>query len=345
MDDFSAEARAEMQQDDDVFDATLMFAEGRAAGPVAGFYGPDSLTWRVYREPAVILGGLRAIILQLAHPAIAAGVSQNSDFRNDLLGRARRTFLAMYQLIFGDLKEARGAAKRLHNVHNRVRGTIDGNGVPYRANDPVLLQWVLATLVDTAFVTYERLVQPLTPDERARLYEESRISAGLSGIPQRHYPATLDLFYDYYDGMLHGPQLRVGATGRDLADALFRSPVTRHQLDELLTVGWLPPHIRDRFGLAWDDRRQQRHERLLDGIGRILRRLPDGARCVPAYHQAHLRLAQAEGRPLPVAGRFWNGCDHRLRGLGRRLGRDWDLPLSIRALYPGAPQRRETPKR
>src|SRR4051812_359643 len=119
---FSVEALAEKAQDDAVFAACLDYVRAHAPGAVEGIFGPHSATWLVSRESALLLGGLRAIVLQIAHPAVAAGVNQSSTFRTDLLGRAQRTFTSTYQMIFGDLHTALIAATRLHNIHSRVLG-------------------------------------------------------------------------------------------------------------------------------------------------------------------------------------------------------------------------------
>jgi len=124
--------------------------------PDVGLFGPDSLTWRVNREQALLLGGGRALLLQLAHPLVAAGVADHSDFRSDPLRRLRRTLDATLAMIFGTTAEAEAAAAGVRAVHERVTGTLRTRvgrfdaGTPYRAEDPALL----ADYLDAAAVSF-----------------------------------------------------------------------------------------------------------------------------------------------------------------------------------------------
>src|SRR5437016_11697134 len=104
----------------------------------AGLFGPGSLTWRVNREGALLLGGGRALLLQVAHPLVAAGVAQHSNYREDPWGRLYRTLDTVTTIVFGTNEESEEAADRLRRVHSRVTGKAD-DGRPYEANDPDLL--------------------------------------------------------------------------------------------------------------------------------------------------------------------------------------------------------------
>src|SRR6266513_343490 len=129
-------------------------------------FGPGSLTWRINGEAVLLLGGGRALILQVAHPKVAAGVAEFSDYREDPWRR-------LYRTLDVTLKIAFGAPEGLRRAHHRVVGT-DDRGEPYRALDPDLLLWVHATLIDTALTMYERYVGPLTPRERELHYAEMK---------------------------------------------------------------------------------------------------------------------------------------------------------------------------
>src|SRR5436190_4864368 len=130
-----------------------------------GLFGPDSVTWRVNREGALLLGGGRALLLQVAHPLVAAGVSQHSNYREDPFGRLYRTLDTVTAIVFGSTPTAKEAAARLHRVHTRVKGEA-GDGTPYVATDPALIMWVHATLVDTSLLVYERYIGHLPDEER-----------------------------------------------------------------------------------------------------------------------------------------------------------------------------------
>src|SRR5438128_8311522 len=108
-----------------------------------GLYRPDSVSWRVNRESALLLAGGRALLMQLAHPAVAAGVDEHSDFRRRPLARLLRTLDLYLQLSFGDRGEALAAAQAINHVHHGV------HGAGYTAVEPSLLFWVQATLIDS----------------------------------------------------------------------------------------------------------------------------------------------------------------------------------------------------
>ncbi|HEY7451945.1 MAG TPA: oxygenase MpaB family protein, partial [Candidatus Limnocylindria bacterium] len=134
----------------------------------AGLFEPGSVSWRVDREAVVLAGGTCALLLQVAHPAVAAGVDAHSDFRADPFARLRRTLGASWSIVFGDRSSAERAIRRINAVHELVRGVVPETGAPYRALDPELLLWVHATLVDTALRMHDRFVAPLSVDEMNR---------------------------------------------------------------------------------------------------------------------------------------------------------------------------------
>jgi hypothetical protein len=121
-----------------------------------GWFGSDSQVWRVWRERLLLLGGPAALLLQLAHPLIAAGVAAHSSFRDDPLRRLRATLDATLTVVFGDRRQAQMAAARVGKLHQRVRGRLPMKagcfpaGTVYRASDPQLALWVHATLVVVA---------------------------------------------------------------------------------------------------------------------------------------------------------------------------------------------------
>lgn len=307
------------------YDACVRWLKARSAGGVEGFYGPRSMTWQLYREPVVLLGGLRAILLQVAHPAVASGVEHSSNFRNDLLGRARRTFTSMYELIFSDLDHALAASLRLRKLHETVRGRMPGGagsdmaGVAYRANDWNLGLWVLATLLDTAILTYSTFIRPLTDGEIEQYYQESKLAAAQFGIHPRHMPEHYADFQRWFQEKLAGAELRVSELARGQAHSLFNSPYTRGQLDELLTAGLLPPAWREAYGVPWNPTREALYKATVAGLKLSLRLTPPAFRAVPAFHQAQLRLALARGERGTLYARALNRLDEVI-----------DLPMSIK---------------
>src|ERR1700716_3361510 len=138
-----------------------------AAGPVAGVFGPASLTWRIDREAAIFLGAGRALLLQLAHPWVAAGIAEHSRTLTDPIGRFHRTFNLVFTMVFGSTDQALAAARHLHRRHAQISGVLAENagpspaGSPYRANDVAALRWFHATLTETALAAYELVNPPL----------------------------------------------------------------------------------------------------------------------------------------------------------------------------------------
>ncbi|TMA12144.1 MAG: DUF2236 domain-containing protein, partial [Deltaproteobacteria bacterium] len=131
------------------------------------FFSPEMTIWRIDREMALLLGGGRALLMQLAHPKVAAGVADYSHFREDPLARLYRTMNTMWSIVFDQESEARASLGRVTDIHRRVQGLIQAGeplppGTPYDALDPALLLWVHATLVDSALLTYDLFVEPLS---------------------------------------------------------------------------------------------------------------------------------------------------------------------------------------
>src|SRR2546429_971329 len=134
-----------------------------------GLYADDSITRRVNREDVLLLGGGRALLMQLAHPKVAAGVDEHSDFRAHPMRRLRRTIRMTMAIVFGDRETALTAARAVNQTHGRVRGH------DYRALDPDLLLWVHATLVDSALVTYDTFVRALSASGRNDVLHEEQV--------------------------------------------------------------------------------------------------------------------------------------------------------------------------
>ena len=264
------------------------------AGP--GLVPPAHPLWRVHRERVLLLGAGRALLLQLAHPLVAAGVAEHSRFTEDPLGRLRRTLAPMYALVFGDAARRAAAAGRLEAVHARVRGRLRAAvgpfaaGTPYDAADPALRLWVHATLVDSALATHARFVGPLDADTRARYYAGTRALGRAVGVPDEWLPATLEDFTRWMAGELAGETLTVGPDARAAAAAVLRprAPLLRlpMPLVALVTAGMLPPRLRAAYGLPWSRGRAVVLATLAGAI-RVLRpALPAPLRLVPEARRA-----------------------------------------------------------
>lgn len=252
----------------------------------------------------MLLGGGRALLLQVAHPLVAAGVIAHSNFRTRPLARLWRTLDLMLTITFADAASALRALRAIEQVHARVHGVLERAvgpfraGTAYAATDPELLLWVYATLVDTALLVYEDFVAPLDARARAAYYEESKIGARLFGIPHAMLPKRLMDFRDYMRGMVTGEILAVGPASREIAASILQPPVPaglRHlfQAANLFTVGLLPPRLRARYGLSWSPARAA----VLAAIARAPRLLlpfvPSRIRYLPQARRAAARSEQA----------------------------------------------------
>jgi uncharacterized protein (DUF2236 family) len=254
---------------------------------------PGSVAWQVGSEAALLLAGGRALILQVAHPKVAAGVAQHSNYRESPWRRLYRTIDVTTRIVFGDERQSAEPAAALRRRHQRVEGR-DDRGGRYRALDPELLMWVHATLIDSSLLIYHRYVRPMSEADMALYYEQMLPVAEAYGISNDVRPPDWRAFRDYWDGMLLDG-LRVTETTRDVAESvlnpdlplLARAPaIPAVQAIRLVTVGTLPESLRAELGLSWGPLR----ERLLDAssgtIRRLLPLLPSPLRQFPAARRA-----------------------------------------------------------
>ncbi len=265
----------------------------------APLLGPDTISWKVNREAAVLAGGGRALLLQVAHPQVAAGVEQHSDYQTDPWGRLYRTLDTTFKITFGDASTSARAAARLRGRHSHVQGT-DDSGAAYDARDPSLLLWVWATLVETSLLVYERCFAPLPEGERKRYYEEQKGFAHACGVPEGGCPATLDDFRAYYAAVM-GQELRVTPSALAVARAIAEPHVPRALRpamapNTLLTAGLLPPTLREAYGFTWSAERERLLEATLVGLRVTGRLTPRALRHLPADWVASGRLDRARSR-------------------------------------------------
>ncbi|MDA0351050.1 MAG: oxygenase MpaB family protein [Chloroflexi bacterium] len=246
-------------------------------GPGTALFGVDSVVRRVNGEGALLIGGGRALLMQIAHPLVAQGVAEHSDFAHDRIGRLLRTLRPVYAISFGTPAQAEAAAARVRHRHEAVSGS------GYRATDPELLLWVHATLIDSALLTYQRFVQPLSRRDAERYYEESGRIGELFGVPPSMLPADLEGFERYVAGTV--AELAVSATARRIAQTIF-TPDPLWLAPALLlareaTAGLLPPRLRDQYGLRWGSPRARLLSGLAAGSRAVLPRLPRTWRAPP----------------------------------------------------------------
>jgi len=303
---------------EDDFESSLDIVRRAAAGPAKGIFGPDSVTWRVDREAAIFLGGGRALLLQLAHPWVAAAISEHSKTFADPIGRFHRTFNITFTMVFGTLDQALAASRRLNRRHAVVTGTLPqaagrfAAGSSYSANEVSALQWVHATLVETALLTHDLVLPPLGDSEREQYWAEARLYAALFGIRQADLPADWTSFTAYTDAMSRSDSLAVSPAARDIAEQIFSGSATGLRVPRwyrALTASMLPERLREEFGFEFGERDQRHMKVALKWIRRVYPRLPLRLRAVGPYQEALARL-QGDKRPdLTVRwlNRLWIG--------------------------------------
>jgi uncharacterized protein (DUF2236 family) len=298
----------------------------------AGLYGPGSEAWRLNREASLLLGaGPRALLLQIAHPMVAEGVDQHSDFRADPWARLAGTLRSYLRIVYGTGTEARAEIRRLNGLHRTVTGPIrDGDaaarfGGSYAARDPVLSLWVHATLIDSTLATIDAWLEPLSQERRARFYAETLPVGRLFGVPEDVLPADIDAFDAYVASMLasSGP-VHPTSTARELAAVILhpplaplaeRGPVARRlgglapriasllgsvppsAVDWLLlpSVGLLPASTRADYRLPWGPRERAVSAWLVAAWRAWRPLLPTTLRWFPQALEADLRVDPSRG--------------------------------------------------
>ena len=278
--------------------------------PDPGLYGPDSEAWRLNREAMLLLGaGPRALLLQIAHPAVAAGVNDHSDFRTDPWRRLAGTLRSYLTIVYGSTAAARAEIRRLNTLHRGITGP------GYAARDPELSLWVHATLVDSTMAVADAWLEPLSQERRASYYAETMPIGRAFGVPDALLPLDVAAFDRYVAAMLapDGP-VRVSPIARQLAGVILRPPLA--PLAPLLpvptaaarsvlarvppatyswtlwpSVGLLPRSVRDDYGLAWGVREQVVSAWLVAGFRSWRPLLPASFRQMPKALAADLRMS------------------------------------------------------
>lgn len=281
-------ATLEFIRADTHFDADFTSPPGEPA-----FTAPDSVSWQVFKNPlSLFVGGVAAVILELAEPRVRAGVWEHTLFRQDPLQRIRRTGLSAMMTVYGARSRTEKMIARVNSMHARVHGVTE-DGVPYRADDPELLTWVHATASFGFLEAYDTWVRTLDDIARGRFYIEGIASSRLYGAPG--IPTTqqeLDLLF-----VTMRDRLQPSCVIFEFLDIVRRVRLLPRPLGRIqawlvkAAIDILPPWIRERLGLggAWDLRPWQRLA--IRRAGATIDLIP--LRCAPAA-QACRRLGLPE---------------------------------------------------
>src|SRR6266568_2442073 len=156
-----------------------------------GLFGPASVTWRVSTDLASPVAGLRSLLMQALHPLAMAGVDQHSGWRRDPVGRLAATSAYLATITFGKRAVAARAAARVRRIHDHVRGVDTVTSRPYAADDPSLLLWVHAALVQSGLAAGRAFGTPLSAQDSDRYVGEMMAVAELAGVPRTLAPASV----------------------------------------------------------------------------------------------------------------------------------------------------------
>jgi uncharacterized protein (DUF2236 family) len=247
------------------------------------------LAWRLGLSRASLLLAGRALLLQVSHPVIGAGVRDFSTFRADPWGRLDRTLASLLTQLFGGA-DAVGEARRLWALHGSISGT-GFDGLPYRALDPEAYAWVHLSNFDTVITYHRLLARPLNDGDLATYYAEWRQVGLVLGVREGHMPSDVAGLGRYLDGMV-ADRLGSNDTVVELLETLSLGsvPPPSRLLPPLLwravrpfggqvlhdvTVGTLPPALRHKLGLVWSARQQRTLERRAGAIRAVSLLIPD----------------------------------------------------------------------
>lgn len=276
---------------------------------------PGGMLWDLVGDGRLLLAFPSALALQVAHPAVGAGVDDHSVFRTDPWGRGERSLASLQLWVYGG-DDAVVEGRRLRRLHRDIKGT-DAHGARYHALNPDAYAWVHATGFPV-YVHAQRILgaRPYTPAQERRLYAEWLCVGRVLGLRERDMPETVEAFWRYWRRMLD-ERLEATAVLRELValDAdippLDRGPAALRiplraawpvllppflRLRRFLTVGFLPPDARDALGVRWTARQERRLRRLGRAVRLVAPMLPERARYLPYARRARAALrARAHG--------------------------------------------------
>lgn len=252
----------------------------------AALAGPDSVSWQVFRNPvALFVGGVTAVILELAEPRVRSGVWDHTSFRSDPRERLQRTALAAMMTVYGARSRTEAMIGGITRMHARVQGATPA-GQAYRADDPELLGWVQATAGFGFIEAYHAYVRPLAAEQHDRYYAEGREAARLYGAVEAPVSRReIDLLFHRMDAALEASPVIPEFLGIMRAAPLLPRPLAPLQTVLVkAAVDIVPPLLRERLGLGrpcalrpWQRRLVNRCGLLADRL--LLRSAPPAQAC------------------------------------------------------------------
>lgn len=262
----------------------------------SGLFGPESVSWRICREPAYAISAIAGLMMGALHPVAMAAIDQHSDYRRDAWRRAHRTTQYVFTITFGCTAVALRAAERVRLIHDRISGTDPVTGRSYRANDQDLLHWIHCANTEMALAGQQSFGRRLTPEEQDRYVSEQVRAAELVGLAGARVPTSRAELRDH----VSRAELRLSPPAKTFAELLFhaRMPWTMRPFWALHVAGALiilPPQVRELYGFPrWLPRGRMARA----AIRTVLKAMDVAYIAFPPIRRArrHLRLVQATAR-------------------------------------------------
>lgn len=257
-------------------------------------------------EAILIAGGGRAILLQLANPAIGHGVANHSDFEFRPLDRLHGTLTYVYAIACGSPEEQRVVRDRVNRAHGPVRGDAGPSNPAYNAFTPELQLWVAATLYDSAMTVHRHVFGEMNADLADEIYREYAALGTSLQLPPDLWPADRAAFNRYFGEQLAAVQ--TDPKTRHVAHQLLypqRGPLwlrAAMPLGRLLTTGFLPSELRTAFELPWTPRHERRFRRVMRATAVVYPALPRRIRQWPKNHYLRALRASMTPGPPPATG-------------------------------------------
>ncbi|MET9050780.1 oxygenase MpaB family protein [Streptomyces bacillaris] len=275
---------------------------------------PGGVLWSLSGDVRALLMLPAALTLQVAHPAVGAGVDEHSVFRTDPWGRGERSLRSLQLWVYGG-DGAAAEGRRLRRLHRTIRGT-DTRGRAYHALTPANYAWVHATGFPVYRHAARYLIRPMTPAQERALYAEWLQVGRILGIQDRDMPQTIEEFRPYWETMLAG-EIEATTVVRELVDVgrpvpapdrgpwplrlilralwpVLLPPLARFR--RFVTIGLMPPDARAAIGLPWTDAQERRLRRFCAVVRAVVPVLPERLRYLPRVRAARAAYATAGGR-------------------------------------------------
>lgn len=269
--------------------------------PQLGYFGPDSMMWRVNREVTTLFGGARALLMQAAHPLVAAGARQTGGYRRDPWARLIRTVRMQNMLTFGSQQAADAAADRINKLHKVIHGVDPATREWYDGLDYEQLLWVHLALETSTIDFYRLTVGPLSGADAEQYHEEHKTVGELLLLPREFVPASYSDALAYIDDLIGSGRLRHTDVAEEVAELIIGAAVPRRikplwRFITFCAVGTLDPRLRRLYGLEWNAARERALRANLALVRSTVPLLPYRFRYILPARWADLRLAN----PLPV---------------------------------------------